>query len=529
MPITRTRFGANKIVRVNNKDLTVWHDQAEQFTLQKTWVATSSSADYTYYSPAGSAFNITQNPWANGSMAGGDLYNCEAWTGDNGSLRLRNLSGPLAVATGNVKGSPSLTFGDHFHTRSSVRPLGDGVWSDTISELKVSVGGSVTTGTTGPYAKALQIVGFRSAYTGNDWEDGGNTLLTYGDIYNIQIRFNTNGAFPRYGGGTDVHRGRYQLGGHLFDVYRTNGMSHLTGYVSIGFVYVGDVHELQNVDMLAIINHSITDTNDRIGRSDTKMWVRGVEAWIETISGTTDITLENMAVRYNGVTYGVPPPMRAPIVLPAPVGYWPLNEGTGTSADDASANSNVGTISGATWVSSWLRGSTPCLSFNGTSNQVNVPDNAALTPSGTDVSFAFWTKLTQQASTKGTDQIWLYKNNPIAPLFSYQIYQRTSDNKVAAQWTNEAGSSFTTVTTNTVSHNMWVHICYVKSGATGKIYINGRDDTATSNAATGNMFNSTGNLVIGGLASKYVHGLMCEIRLYDRALSEAEVKALCSM
>lgn len=69
----------------------------------------------------------------------------------------------------------------------------------------------------------------------------------------------------------------------------------------------------------------------------------------------------------------------------------------------------------------------------------------------------------------------------------------------------------------------------MKNGSTGKIYINGRDDTATSNAATGNMFNSTGNLVIGGLASKYVHGLMCEIRLYDRELSEAEVKALCSM
>ena len=32
------------------------------------------------------------------------------------------------------------------------------------------------------------------------------------------------------------------------------------------------------------------------------------------------------------------------------LGYWPLNETTGTTATDVSGNGNDGTVNGATWV-----------------------------------------------------------------------------------------------------------------------------------------------------------------------------------
>ena len=36
------------------------------------------------------------------------------------------------------------------------------------------------------------------------------------------------------------------------------------------------------------------------------IYVRGVQTWLETISGTVDATIEGMTVSYNGRSYGVP-------------------------------------------------------------------------------------------------------------------------------------------------------------------------------------------------------------------------------
>ncbi len=53
-----------------------------------------------------------------------------------------------------------------------------------------------------------------------------------------------------------------------------------------------------------------------------------------------------------------------------------FNEGAGTTAADISGNSNNGTLSGATWSTSGKFGN--ALSFNGTNNQVIIPDRPSL-------------------------------------------------------------------------------------------------------------------------------------------------------
>ncbi|HEX7653680.1 MAG TPA: glycoside hydrolase family 76 protein, partial [Verrucomicrobiae bacterium] len=70
------------------------------------------------------------------------------------------------------------------------------------------------------------------------------------------------------------------------------------------------------------------------------------------------------------------------------LGYWPLNEGSGTTAGDRSGNGNAGVINNATWSSSGRMGN--CLVFNGATSYVQVTN-----PLANDFTIAFWVKTTQ--------------------------------------------------------------------------------------------------------------------------------------
>lgn len=281
---------------------------ASALTLRKSWAA--PDGDFTAYTPAGSEFTVAQVPWNRTDMSVGDVWNTTALDAPNKFLRMRNVTGPLAVNSGNVKGSASITFGDHFDLRPSVRPLGDGAWSNSISELKVSVGGTKTSSTTGGYARALQIHGFRTAYTGSDWLNLGTTR---GETYDIQVRYRTAGDYPDSRvefGGWQTPYSRVKLGAHTWDFIRWDG-----GWSSdLGFAYflvdpvtpgvVPAIESISDVDMKAIVNHALADANARLGRNDAAMYIRGVQAWVEPRNGSSDITTEGMTVRYNGTTYG---------------------------------------------------------------------------------------------------------------------------------------------------------------------------------------------------------------------------------
>jgi hypothetical protein len=77
--------------------------------------------------------------------------------------------------------------------------------------------------------------------------------------------------------------------------------------------------------------------------------------------------------------------------------------------------------------------------------------------------------------------------------------------------------------TTPLPENVWSHIAYTSDGGKLRFYVNGELKGTASGfeAVTG-----TGPLVIGGGSEGYVfHGLIDEVRVYNRALSEGEVVA----
>jgi hypothetical protein len=72
--------------------------------------------------------------------------------------------------------------------------------------------------------------------------------------------------------------------------------------------------------------------------------------------------------------------------------------------------------------------------------------------------------------------------------------------------------------------NTWTHVAVTYDGTTLRVFINGTQ--AGSAAVAGSIAASTGALRIGGNSvwGEYFNGLIDEVRIYNRALSAAEIQ-----
>jgi uncharacterized protein YjdB len=201
---------------------------------------------------------------------------------------------------------------------------------------------------------------------------------------------------------------------------------------------------------------------------------------------------------------------------PPPTGLvaaYNFNEGVGSTVTDASGNGNTGTISGATWTTSGKFGG--ALSFNGTSSWVTVNDASSLDLSN-GVTLEAWVRL----STLTGWQAVMIKERPGG--LSYALYANTDQNAPAG--TLHTSNDVNLYAPPQLSANTWTHVATTYDGTTLRVYVNGTQ--VNSVAVTGNMAVSTSPLRIGGdsVWGEYFNGTIDEVRVYNRALSTAEIQ-----
>src|SRR5205823_8390013 len=201
----------------------------------------------------------------------------------------------------------------------------------------------------------------------------------------------------------------------------------------------------------------------------------------------------------------------APTGLVAAYGF---NEGSGTTAADASGRGNTGTLSNATWSASGKYGG--ALSFNGVNAWVTVADAASLDLTGA-LTLEAWvnpiaivtgrTVILKEAGTEEVYSLYADENMP-RPLAAVRI--------------NSAYS--TTTGTTQLPINTWTHLASTYDGTTLRLYVNGTQVGSTP--TTGNIDVSSGVLRIGGNAiwGEYFSGLIDEVRIYNRALTAAQIQ-----
>ncbi len=210
------------------------------------------------------------------------------------------------------------------------------------------------------------------------------------------------------------------------------------------------------------------------------------------------------------------------------VGYWHFDEGVGTTTFDAAGMRNNGAITiGATGsqtnvAQAWTNG-TPsvagnALNFDGTDDYVFINDSSSL-----DLTSSF------------TFAMWIY---PVSYPTEGMILNKESTYELATspsgtiKWAiNNTTPKWTWVDTGlTVPLNQWTHIAVTYNGSSIITYKNGGAQISTT-AGAGNIIPNANPVTIAarsGGTTSFFAGKLDEVRIYNRALSAAEVATMYS-
>jgi glucose/arabinose dehydrogenase/PKD repeat protein len=190
-----------------------------------------------------------------------------------------------------------------------------------------------------------------------------------------------------------------------------------------------------------------------------------------------------------------------------------FEETSGITANDSSPAKNNGTlVNGPISTASGKFGR--ALSFDGVNDRVDVPDSNSLDLT-TGMTLEAWVKPTTISGWRTA--ILKERGSDL----NYALY---ASNGTKPRTENYTGTENAATGTAGIPLNAWTHLASTYDGTNLKLYVNGT--LATTKATTGAMPNTANPLHIGGNAvwGEYFSGLIDEVRIYNRALNEAEVK-----
>ena len=205
----------------------------------------------------------------------------------------------------------------------------------------------------------------------------------------------------------------------------------------------------------------------------------------------------------------------APPTPPGLVGAWAFAEGAGTTTADSSGNGNAGTLAGASWTTLGRYGN--ALSFNGTNSTVRVADSASLDLT-TAMTLSAWIEPT--ASQNGWRTILQHEAD------AYFLNASNSDGPLRPSGGGTLGGNTQYLSGPSANPvNAWTYVALTYDGATMRLFINGTQ--VSSRAASGPIQTTNSPLWIGGNSpyGEYFQGLIDEARVYNRALTQAEIQS----
>lgn len=215
--------------------------------------------------------------------------------------------------------------------------------------------------------------------------------------------------------------------------------------------------------------------------------------------------------RYNEVTGGT-----------GITGYWRMDETSGVVVGDSSGNDRHGTVN---------RGFTPAIGKNGGAYSFeNTLGQYVTLPEATLTSSANIDNLTIQGWFYWKSGITLMRDfgwGPSDPLGGWAL-----GINIGGRLQFDAGERrFSTGVSVAGLQNAWHHYAMVKSGGTVRYYIDGEQVFTASGVGNTKPVQSpwyvmkNGRHVSGNDAVDYTSGFVDDIRIYNRALAEAEIKA----
>ena len=200
------------------------------------------------------------------------------------------------------------------------------------------------------------------------------------------------------------------------------------------------------------------------------------------------------------------------------VGYWPLNEGTGTIAYDLSGYNNNGTWNGTSTPHYTTSNGKTVGYFDGSDDYVNITSSTVLNLTTTVTVLALVKTnmgLVQYPATivsKGTNAYFLTLGDYVANTPRVTGFIRTGT------WLYVNG-------TIPINDNAWHGAAMTYNGTSLVVFRDGIVDGSIVGDLA-NIQTDPSSLTIGKYGNGYISGSISDLRIYNRALSASEVQAL---
>ncbi|MBI2085442.1 MAG: LamG domain-containing protein [Candidatus Aenigmarchaeota archaeon] len=214
------------------------------------------------------------------------------------------------------------------------------------------------------------------------------------------------------------------------------------------------------------------------------------------------------------------------------VGYWRMDDGSGLTAKDHSGNSRNGNLNSMDPATDWVAGKFGgALDFDGTNDHVNIGDFLETGNGRKELTVIMLVKTGVEQNQKG-----------ILAHYDYGINQRSwelrtnsaGDGKfaviVSTDGTFNAGKRKYYVSNTVFIDNSWHQIGFTFNSGTLKLYLDGSEVTVTkiNDDPITTIHDSTAGITIGSLLSSGAsadnfNGVVDEIRIFNKVLSDTEI------
>ncbi len=198
------------------------------------------------------------------------------------------------------------------------------------------------------------------------------------------------------------------------------------------------------------------------------------------------------------------------------VGWWRLDEGSGTTAIDSSGSGNDGTLNGdPKWVAGKVGGA---LEMDG-GDFVDVPGVADINPES--ITLATWVYFNEVDSAVMERQDYLSRGDD----YAFSLHEWNANQMIHGIVTSAGGWSVVGGST-VVEPDTWYHTAMTYDVDTQMLilYLDGEVDGELS-VTTGLEHRLGGSLTIGTYAGRDLLGRIDEIKIWDEALSQDEIKS----
>jgi hypothetical protein len=207
------------------------------------------------------------------------------------------------------------------------------------------------------------------------------------------------------------------------------------------------------------------------------------------------------------------------------IGWWRLDEGAGTTTTDSSINNNNGNLRGdpnshPQWVAGYI--GSGALDFNGVTDYVDCSNNVSLNePNITGkITLAAWVDTNDCGNSQFNP--YIAKGD-----HAYALQHRSANELEIAIY--GAGTTWYLASTpvNSSFNGVWHHLAGTYNGSQIKLYVDGELNATTD--YVGSIPSTPYNVNIGRsseVITRFYDGLLDDVRIYSRALSQEEVAYL---